>query len=96
MHFDFGDANTKKYDSYACGFYVAKQGIIISLCSWINSLELLTDPLVLTIANLNRESSQLKNDVGQSLQFNFCNYFILVFSCKKKVILGLGDLFPYF
>ena len=35
-------------------------------------------------------------DVGQNLLFNFCNYLILLFLCKKKknVILGLGDLFP--
>ena len=86
MHFDFGDANTKKYDSYACGFYVAKQGIIISLCSWISSLELLTGPLVLTIANLNWDKIYNLNFVIISFW-----YFYI-----KKVILGLGDLFPCF
>ena len=35
------------------------------------------------------------SNVGQNQQFNFCNYLILVFLCKK-VILGLGQLFHCF
>ena len=35
------------------------------------------------------------NYVGQNLQFNFCNSFILVFLCNF-IIIGLGYLFPYF
>ena len=35
-------------------------------------------------------------DVGHNLLFNYCNLLFLVFLCKKKVILGLGELFPYF
>ena len=36
-------------------------------------------------------------DVGHNLLFNYCNLLFSVFLCKKKnVILGLGDLFPYF
>ena len=39
----------------------------------------------------------LYNDIGQNLQFNFCNYLILISLCKKKnVTSGLGDLFPCF
>ena len=36
------------------------------------------------------------SDVGHNLLFNYCNLLFLVFLCKKKVILGLSDLFPYF
>ena len=35
------------------------------------------------------------NYVGQNLQFNFCNSFILVFLCNF-IIIGLGYLFPFF
>ena len=36
------------------------------------------------------------SDVGHNLLFNYCNLLFLVFLCKKNVILGLSDLFPYF
>ena len=37
-----------------------------------------------------------RSDIKHNLLFNYCNLLFLVFLCKKNVILGLGDLFPYF
>ena len=36
------------------------------------------------------------SNAQHNLLFNYCNLLFLVFLCKKNVILGLGDLFPYF
>ena len=40
-------------------------------------------------------SEVYESDVGHNLLFNYCNLLLLVFLCKK-LILGLGDLFPCF
>ena len=36
------------------------------------------------------------SNARHNLLFNYCNLFFLYFYIKKNVILGLGDLFPYF
>ena len=51
------------------------------------------------ISKMNSRTSLFQvegSDVGHNLLFNYCNLLFVVFLCKKNVILGLSDLFPYF